>query len=57
MVTDIRDLDVQSEPEPEYYPALFQWGVGSQHLIVRTQVNPDAMADTISRRIWASFPD
>ncbi len=57
VVTDIRDLDVQSEPEPEYYPALFQWGVGSQHLIVRTQVNPDAMADTISRRIWASFPD
>jgi predicted permease len=57
VVTDIRDLDVQSEPEPEYYPALFQWGIGSQHLIVRTQVNPDAMADTISRRIWASFPD
>jgi predicted permease len=57
VVTDIRDLDVQSEPEPEYYPALFQWGIGSQHLIVRSQVNPDAMADTISRRIWASFPD
>ena len=57
VVADIRDLDVQSEPAPEYYPALFQWGVGSQHLIVRTQVNPDAMADTISRRIWAGFPD
>jgi putative ABC transport system permease protein len=57
VVADVRDLDVQSEPEPEYYPALFQWGVGSQHLIVRTQVSPDAMADTISRRIWASFPD
>ena len=57
VVADIRDLDVQSEPEPEYYPALFQWGIGSQHLIVRTQVNPDAMAGTISRRIWASFPD
>jgi predicted permease len=57
VVTDIRDLDVQSEPEPEYYPALFQWGIGSQHLIVRSQVNPDAMANTISRRIWASFPD
>jgi predicted permease len=57
VVADIRDLDVQSEPEPEYYPALFQWGIGSQHLIVRTQVNPDAMAGTISRRIWTSFPD
>ncbi len=57
VVADARDLDIESEPEPEYYPALFQWGVGSQHLIVRTQVNPDALADAISRRIWANFPD
>jgi predicted permease len=57
VVADARDLDIQSEPEPEYYPALFQWGVDSQHLIVRTQLNPDAVANTISQRVWASFPD
>jgi predicted permease len=57
VVADARDLDIQSEPEPEYFPALFQWGVDSHHLVVRTQLNPDVLADTISRRVWASFPD
>jgi putative ABC transport system permease protein len=57
VVTDIRDLNIQSEPEPEYYLALFQWGVSSHHLVVRTRMNPDSLADTISRRIWASDPD
>jgi putative ABC transport system permease protein len=57
VVTDIRDLNIQSEPEPEYYLALFQWGVSSHHLVVRTLMNPDSLADTISRRIWASDPD
>ena len=57
VVADARDLDIQSDPEPEYYAALFQWRVNSHHLIVRTQLNPDAMTETISRRVWASFPD
>src|SRR5207245_10029889 len=26
-------------------------------LIVRTQANPDALAGTISRQIWAGYPD
>jgi predicted permease len=57
VVADVRDLDIQQEAQPEYFLALFQWGVGSHHLVVRTHTNPDALTDTISRQIWASFPD
>jgi putative ABC transport system permease protein len=57
VVANARDTNIQDEPDPEYYLALFQWGVGSHHLIVRTRTNPDALSDTISRQIWASFPD
>jgi predicted permease len=54
---NVRDLNIQEEPRPEYFLALFQWGVFSHHLVVRTRTNPDALTDTISRQIWASFPD
>jgi putative ABC transport system permease protein len=57
VVADVRDLNIQDKGQPEYFLALFQWGVGSHHLVVRTATNPDALADTISRQIWASFPD
>ena len=57
VVANARDVGIQDEASPEFYLALFQWGVGSHHLIVRTQANPDALAGTISRQIWASYPD
>jgi putative ABC transport system permease protein len=57
VVANVRDLSIQDEAQPEYFLALFQWGVGSHHLVVRTRTNPEALADTISRQIWASFPD
>ncbi len=57
VVADVRDVAVQEEPGPEYFLAVFQWGVGSHYLIVRTQANPDALAGAISRQIWASYPD
>jgi len=57
VVANVRDLDIQQEAQPEYFLALFQWGVGWHHLVVRTSTNPDALTDTISRQIWASFPD
>jgi len=57
VVANVRDLDIQREAQPEYFLALFQWGVSSHHLVVRTSTNPDALQDTISRQIWASFPD
>ena len=57
VVANARDVEIQDGASPEFYLALFQWGVGSHHLIVRTQTNPDALAVTISRQIWAGYPD
>jgi putative ABC transport system permease protein len=57
VVADARDVGIQDQARPEYFLALFQWDVGSHYLIVRTQANPDALAATISRQIWASYPD
>jgi len=57
VVANVRDLDIQEKPQPEYFLPLFQSGVGSHHLVVRTRSNPEALADTISREIWASFPN
>jgi len=57
VVANARDVGIKDEASPEFYLALFQWGVGSHHLVVRTQANPDALAGTISRQIWASYPD
>ncbi|HEY2548441.1 MAG TPA: ABC transporter permease [Candidatus Acidoferrum sp.] len=57
VVSNVRDLNIQDEAQPEFFLALFQWGVGSHHLVVRTRTNPEALTDTISRQIWASFPD
>jgi predicted permease len=57
VVADARDVGIQDEPHPEYFLALFQWSAASHYLIVRTQANPEAMADTISRQIWSNYPD
>src|ERR1700674_273443 len=57
VVKNVRDVSIQEVAGPEYYLALYQWGVGSHHLIVRTRANPDALASAISRQIWASYPD
>ncbi|MFI5057277.1 MAG: ADOP family duplicated permease [Candidatus Acidiferrales bacterium] len=57
VVTNVRDVSIQEDVGPEYYLALYQWGVGSHYLIVRTRANPDALASAISRQIWASYPD
>jgi predicted permease len=57
VAANVRDLNIQDDAQPEFFLALFQWGVGSHHLMVRTRTNPDALTDTISRQIWASFPN
>jgi len=57
VVADARDVASQENATPEYFLALFQSGVESHHLLVRTQANPDTLADTISRLIWSSYPD
>src|SRR5580692_3600314 len=57
VVANVRDLNIQEQAQPEYFLGLFQWGVGSHHLVVRTRTSPEALADTISRQVWSSFPD
>jgi predicted permease len=57
VVANARDVSIETEADPEYFLALFQWGVSSHHLIVRTKASTDALADTISRQIWARYPD
>ncbi len=57
VAANARDVEIQDEASPEFYLALFQWGAGSHHLIVRTQANPDALVGTVSRQIWAGYPD
>jgi putative ABC transport system permease protein len=57
VAADVRDLDIQSKAEPEFFQALSQQGVRSYHLFVRTERDPDALATVISRQIWAKYPD
>jgi putative ABC transport system permease protein len=57
VVADVRDVGIQQEPSPEFFLALLQSPSDSYQLFVRTQANPDVIADTISRQIWSSYPD
>ena len=57
VAVDVRDADIQSDAEPEFFLALSQWGVGSYHLFVRTERDPDALSAAISHQLWARFPD
>jgi predicted permease len=57
VAADVRDLDIQSKAEPEYFLALSQSTVQSFHLFVRTEKDPDALAAVISRQIGIRFPD
>jgi ABC-type lipoprotein release transport system permease subunit len=57
VAADVRDADIQSNAEPEFFLAMSQWGVSSYHLFVRTERDPDALAAVISRQIWAHYPD
>jgi predicted permease len=57
VVASVRDVGIQDDAGPEYFLALFQWAASSHCLLVRAQANPDALAGTISRQIWASYPD
>jgi predicted permease len=57
VVSDTRDVHIGDKPEPEYFLSMLDGGTGSTHLLVRTFADPDALAATISRQIWSSFPD
>ena len=58
VVADAREVTLRDEPSPTYFLSALQGGTtGSLHLLVRTQTDPDAMGKTISRQIWAAYPD
>jgi putative ABC transport system permease protein len=57
VAADVRDLDIQSEAEPEFFMPLAQSSVGSFHLFVRTERDPKTLATVISREIWSNYPD
>ena len=57
VAADVRDLDIQSKAEPEFFMPLLQRSVRSYHLFVRSEGNVDALANAVSRQIWATYPD
>ncbi|HKN73872.1 MAG TPA: ABC transporter permease [Candidatus Acidoferrum sp.] len=57
VVADAREVALRDEPSPTYFLSALQGTVGSLHLLVRTQTDPDALGTTISRQIWAAYPD
>ncbi|MGC2888564.1 MAG: ABC transporter permease [Candidatus Acidiferrum sp.] len=57
LIADTRDIRIGAKPAPEYYLSMLQGGTGSIHLLIRTLADPDALATSISREIWSSFPE
>ena len=57
VVADAREVNVREKPSPTYFFSMLQGGTGSMHVLVRTHSDPDALANTISREIWAAYPD
>jgi predicted permease len=57
VVTNIRDLSIENEAEPEYFLPLFQSGVASHHLVVRSSTNPEALVTPIVNSISSRYPD
>jgi ABC-type lipoprotein release transport system permease subunit len=57
VVADVRDVRVTADPQPQYFLSMLQGGRGSYHLLVRTRLQPETLAKSISHEIWAEFPD
>jgi putative ABC transport system permease protein len=57
VVADSRDISLRDKPIPTYFLSMLQGGTGSMHFLVRTQTDPNALANSISRQIWAAYPD
>ncbi len=57
VVADAREVTLREEPSPTYFLSALQGTTGSLHLLARTQTDPDALGTTISRQIWAAYPD
>jgi putative ABC transport system permease protein len=57
VVADAREVHLREKASPTYFYSMLQGGDGSMHLLVRTKLDPDSLATTISRQIWAVYPD
>ena len=57
VVADAREVNLRDAPSPTYFFSMLQGGTGSMHVLVRTQADPNALANSISRQIWAAYPD
>ena len=57
VAADNRDFHIREKSTPEYYSSMLQESDGSTNVLVRTLANPDALAKTISNKIWSEFPD
>ena len=57
VVADAHEVNLREKPSPTYFLSMLQGGNGSMHVLVRTHTDPDALAGTISRQIWAAYPD
>lgn len=57
VVADAREVHLRNESSPTYFFSMLQGSSGSMHFLVRTRTDPEALANTISRRIWDAYPD
>ncbi len=57
VVADTRDISLDSRPSAEYYTSLFQYGVGSHHIMVRTVGDPEALANSVTHAVWSVLPE
>jgi predicted permease len=57
VIADTRDVRISAGPAPEYYLSMLKGGTGSIHLLVRTLADPEVLATSITRQIWAAFPE
>jgi putative ABC transport system permease protein len=57
VVANIREVDIGSAPEAEFYFPIFQGGTSSLHLIVRTAQDPNVLKSLVSRQVWTADKD
>jgi putative ABC transport system permease protein len=57
VVADTRDVSLDSKPSPEFYLSLFQYGVGTHHLLVRTAGDPEALGGAVTHAVWSVLPE
>jgi len=57
VVADAQEVALRDKASPTYFMSMLQGGSGSMHVLLRTHTDPEALAASISRQIWAAYPD